>query len=30
VELRVMAVPETWVPQVAGVFKKEVMNGARR
>ena len=26
VEVRVMAVPETWVPPVAGTFKKEVMN----
>jgi predicted acylesterase/phospholipase RssA len=26
VELRVMAVPESWVPEVAGTFKKEVMN----
>ena len=26
VELRVMAVPETWVPKEAGTFKKEVMN----
>lgn len=26
VELRVMAVPATWVPKVAGTFKKEVMN----
>jgi hypothetical protein len=26
VEVRVTAVPETWVPKVAGTFKKEVMN----
>ena len=26
VEVRVIAVPETWVPKVAGTFKKEVMN----
>jgi hypothetical protein len=26
VELRIMAVPEAWAPQVAGTFKKEVMN----
>ena len=26
VELRVMAVPEAWVPSIAGTFKKEVMN----
>ena len=26
VEVRVMAVPETWAPKVAGTFKKEVMN----
>jgi len=26
VELRVMAVPERWVPAVAGTFQKEVMN----
>jgi predicted acylesterase/phospholipase RssA len=26
VELRVMAVPDAWVPKVAGTFKKEVMN----
>jgi hypothetical protein len=26
VEVRVMAVPEAWVPPVAGTFKKEVMN----
>jgi len=26
VELRVMAVPESWVPSVAGTFQKEVMN----
>ena len=26
VEVRVMAVPETWVPKVAGTFKKEVKN----
>ena len=26
VELRIMAVPETWVPSVPGTFKKEVMN----
>jgi hypothetical protein len=26
VEVRVMAVPDTWVPKEAGTFKKEVMN----
>jgi predicted acylesterase/phospholipase RssA len=26
VELRIMAVPESWVPSVPGTFKKEVMN----
>jgi len=26
VELRVMAVPDAWVPKVAGTFQKEVMN----
>ena len=26
VEVRVMAVPETWMPPVTGTFKKEVMN----
>ena len=26
VELRIMAVPEAWTPQVPGTFKKEVMN----
>jgi len=26
VELRIMAVPETWAPKEAGTFKKEVMN----
>jgi len=26
VELRIMAVPETWVPSMPGTFKKEVMN----
>ena len=26
VEVRIMAVPDAWAPQVAGTFKKEVMN----
>jgi len=26
VEVRIMAVPESWVPPAAGTFQKEVMN----